>query len=106
LSKAFEDKTIEYLKKYIEVAYEVKKIINGIDSNAKLYVFGSVVRGRYTAASDIDILVVTERIGERYMMMVEVYKKVKAPVELHVVTPEKFVGWYKRFIKPDEIVEI
>jgi len=35
-----------------------------------------------------------------------VYKSIDAPVELHVVTNEKFEKWYKRFIEPEEIEEI
>lgn len=106
MSKAFEDKMLDYLEKYVEVAYEVKEIVKKIDLDAKVYVFGSIVRGKYTASSDIDMLVVTERLGEKYRMMVEVYKKIDAPIELHITTPEKFTGWYKKFIQPDEMVEI
>lgn len=84
-----------YLKRHMEIAYDVKKIIKEIDSNAKVYVFGSTVRGKYTASSDIDILVITEKIGEKNRMVVEVYKHVEAPVELHTVTPEKSENWYK-----------
>jgi len=90
----------------MEIAYEVKKIIKEIDSNAKVFVFGSTVRGNYTASSDIDMLVVTEKIEEKNNMAVKVYKNIEAPVELHIVTPEKFENWYKRFIKPDELIEI
>ncbi|MBC7091544.1 MAG: nucleotidyltransferase domain-containing protein [Nitrososphaeria archaeon] len=97
---------MDYLKRHMKIAYEVKKIIKEIDSNAKVYVFGSTVRGKYTASSDIDMLVVTEKIEEKNRMAVEVYKHVEAPVELHIVTPEKFENWYKKFIKPEELVEI
>ncbi|MGB9727366.1 MAG: nucleotidyltransferase domain-containing protein, partial [Nitrososphaeria archaeon] len=48
---------MDYLKRSMEIAYEVKKIIKEIDSNAKVFVFGSTVRGNYTASSDIDMLV-------------------------------------------------
>lgn len=106
MSRSYEDTVLEYLKDYMKTAREVKKVVENVDPEAKVYVFGSVVKGRYTAASDIDILVVTERIGERHRMRVEVYKRVKAPIELHVATPEKFSSWYKRFIEPGEIVEI
>ena len=51
----------EYLKKmgnYMEVAKEVKNIVLKYWPKAELYLFGSTVRGEYTALSDIDILVV------------------------------------------------
>ena len=42
----------EYLKKIVEI---VKKL----DSNAELYLFGSVAEGKHLISSDIDILVVS-----------------------------------------------
>lgn len=106
MSKRYEVRMREYLKDYMKVAKGVKEIIHEIDPDARIYVFGSIVKGRYTAVSDIDILVITERIEQRFRMKVEVYKRVEAPIELHVTTSEKFDRWYKRFVKVDEIVEV
>ena len=97
---------IHYLRNYLEVAKRVKDIVHLIDPNARVYVFGSVVRGDYTASSDIDLLVVTPNTKLKYDVMVAVYKEVEAPVELHVTTPKDFERWYKRFIKPEEMKEM
>ncbi len=98
---------LEYLKNYRAVAERVKEIVKLLDPGARIYVFGSVVRGLYTASSDIDILIVTENINLKYDIMVAVYRElIDAPIQLHVVTPELYKKWYKRFIKPDEILEI
>lgn len=43
------------------------------------------MRGDFTGASDIDILVVTEKVDRKYDMMVRVYR-------------EGYERWYKRFI--------
>ena len=93
-----------YLRNYMKVVREVRDIVRKIDPDARVYVFGSVVRGKFTASSDIDVMVVTERIERKYEMMVRVYKATEAPIELHVVTPEGFL-WYKKF-SGDEIVEV
>jgi predicted nucleotidyltransferase len=63
-----------------------------------------VLTGRYTAASDIDILVVAN-IGkeEATLLKAEIYKTVDAPVEIHVATQEQFERWYKHFIDKEEI---
>ncbi len=106
MSKGYESKMREYLRDYMKVAREVKAIILEIDPNARVYVFGSVVKGRYTASSDIDILVITDKIEERDRMRVRVYKLVEAPVELHLATPETFNNWYRRFLRDEEIVEV
>jgi predicted nucleotidyltransferase len=77
---------------------------------AEVYLFGSVARGRYTAASDIDVLVVTDVSGW------ELFDRAKAklrrmfidtPVELYIVDRTMFERWYKkRFIGEDELVKI
>ncbi|MEM4969643.1 MAG: nucleotidyltransferase domain-containing protein [Sulfolobales archaeon] len=86
----YEDRVLRYLENYMEVARRAKEIIMEIDPEAEVYVFGSVVRGRYTAASDTDILVITRRIELKYLIMVEVYRRLEAPIELHITTPEIF----------------
>jgi Nucleotidyltransferase domain. len=71
----------------------------------KVYVFGSALTGRYTAASDVDILLVADMGKEEAVLLkAEIYKAVDAPVEVHVATREQFEKWYKRFI--DRLEEI
>lgn len=62
------------MRNYREVAKKVGSIVERFDPEARVYVFGSVVRGNYTAASDIDILVVTTKINLKYELMVAVYR--------------------------------
>jgi len=39
--------------------------------------------------------------------MVAIYKElIYAPIELHIITQELYENWYRRFIKPEEIIEI
>ncbi len=93
------EKALEALRKYREVAEKVKEAARKIVGDAKVYVFGSALTGRYTAASDIDILIVAD-IGkeETTLLKAEIYKTVDAPVEIHVATQEQFERWYKRYI--------
>ena len=96
------------LENYMEVAREVKNIVLKHWPTAEVYVFGSVVRGRYTASSDIDILVVLENRpsrDEEYNVKAEVYSRVDAPIELHVASRTEYEKWYKRFIG-EEIVKV
>lgn len=106
MSKSYEDEIMGYLKSYKEIGKEVKEIIKRLDPEARVFVFGSVVKGKYTALSDIDILVITRRTEYKDKMRVEVYSKVKAPIEIHITTPEKYEGWYSRFVSEDELYEI
>jgi hypothetical protein len=51
-------RALEALRKYREAAEKVKEAARKIAGDAKVYVFGSALTGRYTAASDVDILIV------------------------------------------------
>lgn len=94
------------LERHAELLKKVKQLVREVDPKARVYLFGSVVRGEATAASDIDILVVTELFARRHDMMVKVYKAVEEPVELHFATEDMLNKWYKRFIPQNELVEV
>ena len=62
--------------------------------DAEVYVFGSVVEGRYTAASDIDLLVVTKhapkRLREKIDVILWLEDELGLPpgiIDLHIVAP-------------------
>ncbi len=100
-------KALEYMKNYINVAKKVKKLIHTYWPKAKIYVFGSVINGRYTAASDIDILVVLDKKPnpkEEVEVKASIYMRLDAPIQLHIVSRRELEFWYKRFI--DRIIEI
>jgi len=91
-----------------DVLEEVKRIIRGLDPEARVYVFGSYARGNQRPDSDVDVLVVTKlaaseegRIAVRRALtsLLSPY----TPIELHVATPEQF-RWYLQFI--DAMVEV
>lgn len=97
-------KALKAMENYMEVARRVKDIVLRYRSDAKVYVFGSVVDGRYTAASDIDILVVVDvDADEAYKIKAEVYREVDAPIQLHIVNQIQ-LQWYTRFT--NKLVEV
>lgn len=106
MSKPYEYRIYGLLENYKKVLKKVKEIVHSIDPVAEIYVFGSVVRGEFTGASDIDVLIITKNIEKKYEIMVNVYKNVEAPIELHIVTPDMYRRWYKRFIDEKELVRI
>jgi len=94
-------KNLNKLRNYKSVANKVKKIFEKRLGKIDVYVFGSLIEGKPTALSDIDVLVVTEDDVSReeiYMLKTEAYKTIEAPMELHVVSSKDFENWYKRFI--------
>ena len=106
MSRRYELRVLDMLRNYREVAHKVKEIVRRLDPDAEVYLFGSVPRGEYTESSDIDVLVVTEKLDLKDRMRLEVYRSVEAPVELHVVSRKQLEKWYKRFIREEELEKI
>jgi predicted nucleotidyltransferase len=78
----------EYLKKIVEI---VKKL----DSNAELYLFGSVAEGKYLLSSDIDILVVSNLHPGK--IIAELWSNgIDDPFEIHVITRNMLETYKKR----------
>ena len=73
----------------------VKEITGG-----EVYIFGSVAEGKHTMASNIDLLVVLDRIEDRTKILVKINEILGElhPFEIHLVTREEF-EWYKKFAK-------
>jgi len=91
---------LKQLEGFREVAEKVKKMARGVWKGCKVYVFGSVLDGRYTASSDIDILLVVDGIDREEAVRVKamILRAIDAPIQLHVASNEEFEGWYRRFI--------
>ncbi|MEM0317946.1 MAG: nucleotidyltransferase domain-containing protein [Candidatus Nezhaarchaeales archaeon] len=97
-------KDLEAMKSYMTIARKIKDIVLRHAPDAKVYVFGSVVEGRYTASSDIDVLIATSLEGEEiYRMKAKIYEEINAPIQLHVVHPTK-LQWYTKFVS--KLVEV
>jgi predicted nucleotidyltransferase len=80
----------EYLKKIVET-------VRKIDSNAEVYLFGSVAEGRHLISSDIDILVVSDLHPGR--IIAELWSNgIDDPFEIHVITRD-MLETYKRRTK-------
>jgi len=100
-----ERKYFENLPAYLKTL--AKLIEETLGSEARILLFGSVVRGNFIPGkSDIDILVVSpnvpRQIHERSKIVARYLKTIGdnfAPFEIHFATPEEFKGWYQKFIK-------
>lgn len=86
---------------------EIKVMILKHCPDAKLYVFGSTIRGETHPTSDIDVLIVSNEFNS-IKTRIEIHSKLKlqfldAPFEFHLIYPEKF-PFYKKMAK--EMVEV
>lgn len=90
----------EVFKNLAEHLENIKKTVCEIDSNAEIFMFGSVAEEKYNYSSDIDILIVTK--VQPAMVHLKLWKAgIKDPFEVHVHSPEKAALSKKRakFIK-------
>ena len=91
----------KYFENYMHYARLVKEAVGG-----EVIVFGSVVEGKHTMASDIDLLVVLDSIERRDEILMKINEVLGEfhPFQIHLVTGKEF-EWYKRFIKKWKCVE-
>jgi predicted nucleotidyltransferase len=101
-----EDRRKYYFSNYVEVAREVKEIVNR-EVKARVFVFGSVVRGDYCVGlSDIDVAIVSCDLEDRekklrvYSLLYE--KCFESPLEFHLLTPRQW-EFYLKLIGKDYI---
>jgi|Deesub1362B_J571_1020462.scaffolds.fasta_scaffold00696_17 hypothetical protein len=98
---------IEYFENYLDFGKRIKKIVGEL-SNAKIFIFGSVIRGDFAPGlSDIDVAIVSDAFKNRNLRLTVLDRLLDefffSPFEFHVLT-EKQWKFYTRFI--DELVEI
>ncbi len=73
-------RAFDHLDSYLE---RIKKATLAEDENSKVYLFGSVAEGDFNMASDIDILIVTEKDKNSLLTRLD-GEDIGFPFELHV----------------------
>lgn len=87
---------------------EIKRKVQSVLPEARVYLFGSIARGKYTPASDIDILIVLDSLQSIDVDRVKTQIKRSLPglpLDLHITDKTTFEKWYKRFIDLAELLE-
>ena len=99
----------KYYEKPLEYAEKIKSIVRKLDPEAKVILFGSIVKGGMRPDSDIDVLIITRlasNVNTRMKLRVSIAREIGdcTPFEMHIVTLEEYESWYKKFI--DKQVEV
>ena len=92
-----------FFEDFLRYVEKVKEVVRRRDPNARIIVFGSVVRGDVRPDSDIDLLIITdlaEKLDERIKLRMEIMRILGegSPFEIHIITAEEYENWYRRFI--------
>ncbi|MBC7110529.1 MAG: nucleotidyltransferase domain-containing protein [Archaeoglobi archaeon] len=94
-------KNRELFERAEKIASEIKKKAKGIFEDAEVYITGSYARGEHTLSSDLDILIVSERIPEKFSFEFyrdAVIKLTDDPrVNIHLVNRRKFAELKKLY---------
>ncbi|MGC8593297.1 MAG: nucleotidyltransferase domain-containing protein [Nitrososphaeria archaeon] len=87
------------MKNYAKVAIKVKEIVVKYDKSARVIVFGSAIKGNFNAASDLDILIISEKKELWNEMRAKIILEfLDKPIEIHFATEDEYKNWYSRFI--------
>lgn len=100
------DKQKKYLQNPRSFGKEIKKTILKLLPDAKVLLFGSVIKGESKPDSDFDVLVITSQkfpdVFARAKIKGEILKHFPdSPLEIHLTNIRQFKEWYSRFIKGD-----
>ncbi len=99
----------KYFKEPLKYVGKIKEIVRKHDPKSKVLLFGSLVKERLRPNSDIDVLVITNlalNTDERIKLRVEIASEIGdlTPFEIHIITPEEYEKWYRKFI--DKYIEV
>ena len=94
----------------------VKQALEKYNVRGEVYFFGSVIEGKYTASSDIDVAILVESIPkERKEIVNEVMRKLESeglpfwfPLEIHFFTPFLFSAFKKggaNFVRAEDYIK-
>jgi len=84
----------EILKNWKRYVNEVARAAESLLKNCEVYSFGSAVRGKLTAASDIDVLIIAEDLPQNLMERAKVKGEIERlanlppyhPIQIHLIT--------------------
>lgn len=98
----------KYFENYLDYAKKIKeKAKELLGEDVKVLVFGSVVRGDWWLDSDIDVLIISDKLSPNWIDNREIRTEIKKsigsfhPFQIHLATTEEYEEWFKKFIKED-----
>jgi predicted nucleotidyltransferase len=98
----------KYFENYLYWCRRIKrKAIELLGKDVRVLVFGSAVKGSWGPNSDIDVLIISDKLKENWIENMPTKLAIKkaagsfSPFQVHLATPEEYRNWWKRFIKMD-----
>jgi len=111
INKKIWEERKEYFENYLEWGKKIKEIAKKfLGTKVTVLIFGSIVRGDWTPESDIDVLIISNKLSKNWIKNRLIRTKIKkligplSPFQIHLARPEEYKSWWKKFIKKDYIV--
>jgi len=100
----------KYFKNCLYWGKKIKEIAKKLlGKDVRVLIFGSLVKGKWGPNSDIDVLIISNKLSKNWIKNRLIRTKIKkeigpfSPFQIHLATPEEYKNWYRRFIKKDYV---
>ena len=100
----------KYFENYIEYGKKIKEIAKKLlDKKVRVLIFGSVIKGDWGPESDIDVLIISNKLSKNWIknrtIRTEIKKSIDpfSPFQIHLSRTDQYKTWWQRFIKKDFI---
>jgi len=101
----------KYFKNYLYWCKKIKKKAREIlKDDVRVLIFGSIVKRLWGPNSDIDVLIISKNLKKDWFENTPVKLEIKksvglfSPFQIHLITPQEYKKWYRKFIKKDYVV--
>lgn len=86
----------EIIDKWREYVAKLAAAVKDVLPDSRVYVFGSVVKGEATAASDIDVLIVSNAVPKSGPERAALKVRIEGSAAPHLITPSSFILLMKK----------
>jgi len=111
INKKIWEERKKYFENYLEWGKKIKEIAKKfLGPRVKVLIFGSIVKGDWTPESDIDVLIISNKLSKNWIKNRLIRTKIKksidplSPFQIHLARPEEYKSWWQKFIKKDYIL--
>jgi len=99
----------KYYENPLKYVKAIKDIVKKADPEARVMIFGSLIKEGLRPDSDIDVLIITKLAANtqnRLKLRTTIANAIgdSTPLEIHIITPEEYENWYAKTL--DKHIEI
>lgn len=108
INKKIWEENKKYFENFQEWGKKIKEVASKyLGKDVKVLIFGSVIKGEWGPSSDIDVLIISNKLSKDWEKNREIRTEIKksidpfSPFQIHLAREDEYKSWWKRFIKED-----